>query len=80
MKTIKILLATLLYAIMIYNVFALEKSYCDGFKSGYQDGWCNEIANCVRPVAPVCPVNLPNFDTHKDGYQRGFKQALKDRK
>ena len=57
----------------------IEKTYCQGFVSGYQDGYCFEDIYCIKPVAPICPVPVANFDKFKDGYRRGFKMGLKAR-
>lgn len=80
MKAIKVIISVILYALMAYNVFANEKTYCDGWREGYREGFCYEIVNCIKPVTPVCPIPKINFNKYKDGYNRGFKQALKDRK
>ena len=57
------------------------KTYCDGWDEGYRRGWCSQRVNCIfDTVVPVCPVPEVNLTTYKDGFDRGFEQALKDRK
>jgi hypothetical protein len=64
-----------------YNVYLAfgEKTYCDGFKKGYVAGYCFEDPFCIKPIVPICPIPVVNFNTYKDGYQRGFKAGIKDR-
>ena len=48
-------------------------SFCDGFKEGFEDGYCYNSIGCVTPIAPVCPVpRVTESNDYKGGYQRGF--------
>lgn len=65
---------------MISYANVKEKTYCDGWEEGYEQGWCYEIVNCVAPVVPVCPIPKVNQTSYKDGYNRGFTTAKNKRK
>jgi hypothetical protein len=75
---IKWILITLLYVNLLLLVFSFGgKSYCDGWKTGYVRGYCGTDIYCIKPIVPICPVPLPNFNTYQDGYDRGFKAGKK---
>ena len=72
---------TLILIIAIIASIHTGKTYCDGWDEGYRRGWCSQRVNCIFDTAiPVCPVPKVNLITYKDGFDRGFEQALKDRK
>lgn len=72
---------TLILIIAIIALINTGKTYCDGWDEGFRRGWCSQRVNCVfDTVVPVCPVPEVNLTTYKDGFDRGFEQALKDRK
>lgn len=51
------------------------RMYCQGFETGFYDGFCYTQAPCYEPVVPVCPTPYnPDFN-YMDGYQRGFSQG-----
>ena len=58
-----------------------EKTFCKCWEAGYKRGWCAEKVNCIfDTIVPICPIPEINLTTYKDGFDRGFKQSLKDRK
>jgi hypothetical protein len=74
---------TLLLAIaLVIMAYAGRKElmYCDGWRKGYEDGWCFRDVNCMKPVTPVCPIPEINLNTYQDAYNRGFVKGKKDRK
>ena len=54
-------------------------SYCDGWKLGYERGYCYGDVNCITPIVPPCPVPKVNFTSYRDGYERGFVEGKKKR-
>ena len=72
---------TFLFLLFISMLFiARDKTYCDGYEEGYDQGYCYEVVGCITPAyRPNCPVPKISFDTYKDGYNRGFQRGLKDR-
>jgi hypothetical protein len=62
------------------DIVAPLSDFCEGWKDGYKSGWCFERAyGCLSPLVPLCPLQNIGEKTYKDGYNRGFVQALKDR-
>lgn len=57
-------------------------NYCRGFSDGYKEGYCYDRFGCIAPIPPVCPILEigESQDSYKDGYNRGFKTGLQDRK
>ncbi|MCL2329512.1 MAG: hypothetical protein FWC39_13510 [Bacteroidetes bacterium] len=59
-------------------------SYCDGWEDGYCEGWKDvkgQFAIC--PIPPICPIPEINCDggnqnNYRCGYNRGFKQGMRD--
>ena len=78
MKTESIILAGILLIFLI--AMKTERTYCDGWKKGYVDGWCYKDQNCIKPILPICPIPDPNFNTYEYGRKDGFIQGQKDRK
>ena len=66
--------------LIILSFTTAEKTYCDGWKKGYEAGYCYEVVGCVKPVVPVCPIAKIGFDKYQDGYNRGFTKGKKDQK
>lgn len=60
----------------------VKTTFCMGFESGYKEGYCYDRFGCIAPIPPVCPVLEigESQDSYKDGYNRGFKTGLQDRK
>jgi|TARA_R110000772_G_C13213858_1_gene431192 hypothetical protein len=56
-----------------------EATYCDGWKAGYEQGWCYEIPNCIKPIVPICPIAKVNQNRYVDGYNRGFIKGRSNR-
>lgn len=51
-----------------------QTPYDNGWKTGYQEGYCYQVNGCIPPIAPVPPIPLvgENRNDYKAGYQRGF--------
>ncbi len=79
MKTLIYYLIFLGGILVFSKTIIYESDYCEGWKEGYQEGWCYQRQNCIAPIAPVCPIPLVGETTRKDGYNRGFSQGKKDR-
>lgn len=72
MKTLLIILFSLVLT-------TTQPSYCDGWEEGYKEGWCyNQIANCLDPITPNCPIPVMYKEEWSDGYNRGFVKGKKD--
>jgi hypothetical protein len=70
----------ILFVMLSMSFTTSSDEFCRGWDRGYAEGWCYEIYGCVAPVPPVCPVPQAGFERYTDGYNRGFSQALEDRK
>ncbi|MGH1383679.1 hypothetical protein [Kordia sp.] len=59
-----------------------EKTFCDGWEDGYEDGFTyHSIQNRrIKPIftTPTCPISKIGFDTYQDGYNCGLIQGKKD--
>jgi hypothetical protein len=55
---------------------AWDDAFCEGWEAGYVAGWCYRQANCLAPLAPLCPLPRLGEDTYQDGYNRGFLTGL----
>jgi hypothetical protein len=75
----KNLLIALIFAFTATVANYEPKTYCDGFKKGYREGFCYNDPFCISPISPICPNPIVNFTEYKHGYQRGFKAGLKAR-
>lgn len=54
--------------------------YSEGWNQGYKDGWCyGKGYGCYPAYPPYPPYPRYGEDSYKDGYNRAFLQALKDR-
>lgn len=60
--------------------FSESRTYCDGFRKAYIEGYCHRIIGCIKPIPPICPVAPVQFNTYKDGYADGFLAGKKKRK
>ena len=73
--------AILIIICVLALVSFAPSNYCEGFKSGYKDGYCYKKVGCISPIPPICPVPKINEEnTYKGGYQRGFRLGLKHQK
>lgn len=64
---------------LLIILFVLSQgTYCDGFNSGYIDGYCSDEDYCIEPIPPGCPMPDVNRNTYKDGYQKGFLIGYED--
>jgi hypothetical protein len=77
MKIESILLTLVLIVFLIS--MNINKTYCDGWKKGYVEGWCYKDLNCINPVLPICPIPDPNFNNYDYGRKDGFEKGRKDR-
>lgn len=59
----------------VYDPAAYRKAYIDGYTNSY----CYGDPNCVGPVEPIVPPPEPGFESAKDGYIRGVRQATIDK-
>jgi len=55
-----------------------ETEYEEGWKDGHCEGWHDVKPNSYCPHAGYAPAPEIGKDTYKHGYNRGFKQGLKD--
>lgn len=56
-------------------------SYCEGFKEGFEDGYCYKEPYCIPPIPPICPVpGINEENNYRGGYNRGFITGRKKRK
>lgn len=59
-----------------------EKTFCDGWEDGYEDGFTyHSVQNRrIKPIfiTPICPISKIGFDTYQDGYNCGLIQGKKD--
>ena len=69
----------ILIALILMSTTDNSTAYCEGWNNGYKEGWCYEIYSCIEPIPPICPIPRVGFESYRDGYNRGFQQALKDR-
>ena len=76
-KAFKILIILILFT---SGTILSEKTYADGWKEGYKEGWCYEVQFCIAPVPPVCPVPRVGENSYKGGYNRGFTKGKSDNK
>jgi len=59
----------------------IENTYCTGWDEGYPEGYKDVKGKyAIVPVTPLCPIPEIDKDTYKDGYNRAFKQGVKDAK
>lgn len=68
--------------ILLWLALALSPptEYCEGWEDGYQEGYCHEIVNCVKPIAPVCPIpKIECREGYRCGYNRGFTKGRRDK-
>lgn len=76
---------TMIYHFSIYLIslilsLSTPTKYCEGWEDGYQEGYCHEIVNCIKPIPPVCPVPKIECDEgYRCGYNRGFERGRKDK-
>ena len=78
MKNSRIILVIL--AITICMAMVPGGDYCDGWKDGYEQGYCYGRNNCLKPLVPLCPIAKVGQTTYRDGYNRGFLKGKKARR
>ncbi len=59
-----------------------QSDYYKGFQSGYKEGYCYNEYGCIPPIPPISPIPQigENSNNYQDGYNRGFKNGLEDKK
>ncbi|MFQ9314811.1 hypothetical protein [Dysgonomonas mossii] len=69
----KKLVIVILLIISVASVYS-QTPYDNGWKKGYQEGYCYQVNGCIPPIAPIPPIPLigENRNDYKAGYQRGF--------
>lgn len=72
-------LVTILLGCLLISAVSKE-DYCDGWKKGYEAGYCYEVQNCIKPIVPVCPIPKLNEKSFQDGYNRGFTVGKSNKK
>ena len=55
---------------------AYASDFCDGYKAGYQQGYCYQEFACLKPLAPLCPLPGLGENDFQGGYNRGFLEGL----
>lgn len=58
---------------------ALASEFCDGFRVGYEKGYCYQEFSCLRPLVPLCPLPGLGESSFEDGYNRGFLDGIADK-
>lgn len=58
----------------------INSNYQNGFKIGFQEGYCynNKTVDCFTPITPLVPLPRLNEknESYIDGYNRGFNYGL----
>lgn len=58
-------------------------TYCEGYDTGYAEGWCYDERQpefCIAPLSPPCPITEAGRTRYEDGYNQGFKEGKADKK
>lgn len=59
--------------IILSTMVSAQSAFCEGWKSGYKQGWCYNFGNgCGAPATPTCPSANYGASNYEDGYNRGF--------
>lgn len=56
-----------------------QANFCDGWKSGYINGYCYNEYGCITPFVPICPIPSIGQDDWQSGYNRGLIEGYNDR-
>ena len=74
-----------IFFLLFFTLFQAQSKYSIGYIDGHRKGFCyaafehNEI-NCSYPfisiISPMPRIN-ENFDSYKDGFNRGYSEGLK---
>ena len=68
-----ILSAIILFVSALFEANAQSGyTFCDGWKAGYEAGYCYNDYYCIPPIAPLCPLPHVGMNTYEHGYNRGF--------
>jgi len=72
----------LIIALFVSAFTFSQNDYSKGFQNGYKQGYCYNDYGCISPTPPISPIPLigENNDSYQDGYNRGFKAGLEDKK
>lgn len=71
---IGLMIITLLSMLLMAYIVE-DKTFCDGWKDGYINGYCYKDYDCETPNVPVCPNSRAGEDTYSDGYNMGFEKG-----
>lgn len=52
-------------------------NFCDGWKDGFEAGYCYPKSDCFTPLTPTCPTQRSGEYSYKHGYNRGFLAGKK---
>jgi len=77
-----VLLFMFIFALNSQFVFA-QTEFVKGFNAGYKEGYCHDRGiGCIPPIPPIAPLPTvyENQNSYVDGYNRGFKMGLEERK
>lgn len=47
-----------------------QTTYQNGFKAGYEAGYCHGKIGCIAPIAPIGALDIKN--DYQTGYNNGF--------
>jgi hypothetical protein len=69
----------LLFSLFAIKLIIAQTKFENGYFAGYSAGYCQDVVNCIPPNPPLPPnpQQNENSDSYKDGYNRGFSDALK---
>jgi hypothetical protein len=78
MKRNILIIVTILISIAAFG----QSDYSRGFQNGYKEGYCHNDFGCIAPIPPITPIPLigESNDSYQDGYNRGFKRGLEDKR
>ena len=51
-------------------IFFSQTTYQNGFKAGYEAGYCHGKIGCIAPIAPIGALDIKN--DYQTGYNNGF--------
>lgn len=68
---------TMLAVLLVGSFIAVaDDTYCDGYRNGYNAGYCYGERYCLKPLRPLCPLPEIGKRDYMDGYNRGFLDGM----